>query len=102
MEEEEKELKDQVGHTKVIEEEGFKVGEKTNPREVAILEEIDTVKDLELSEVSPGKSSRSSNLSQRKLEFGQVSLLTKLRFSVLSPVEEQDKIAADHESEQEE
>ncbi|XP_048596160.1 uncharacterized protein LOC125577980 [Brassica napus] len=40
----------------------------------------------EWEDVSPGKASR----SPRELEFGQVSILTKSRFSVLTPVEEGD------------
>lgn len=38
----------------------------------------------EWAEVSPGKASR----SPKALEFGQVSILTKSRFSVLTPVDE--------------
>ncbi|KAF3594699.1 hypothetical protein DY000_02025682 [Brassica cretica] len=44
-------------------------------------------KELEWSEITPGKASRSPNTSQRELEYDQVSLITKSRFSVLSPDE---------------
>lgn len=40
--------------------------------------------------VSPGKASRSPNSRQKDLEFGQISILTKSRFSVLTPVDEGD------------
>ncbi|KAL0671235.1 hypothetical protein Bca4012_033939 [Brassica carinata] len=66
--------------------EKLEVGEKTSPRR--ILQEEERVKEVEWLDVSPGKSSRSTNLSQRKLEFGQVSLLSKSRFAVLTPEED--------------
>lgn len=46
--------------------------------------------DQEWSEISPGKASRSS--SHRELKFGQVSLLTKSRFSVLEEDDDNEKM----------
>lgn len=45
-------------------------------------------KEKKWAAVSPGKASRSPNSRQRELEFGQVSILTKSRFSVLTPADE--------------
>ncbi|KAF3553599.1 hypothetical protein F2Q69_00010655 [Brassica cretica] len=51
----------------------------------------------EWEDVSPGKASRSPNTRKKELEFGQVSILTKSRFSVLTPVD--DGELPDHENE---
>ncbi|CAN6813195.1 unnamed protein product, partial [Brassica oleracea] len=56
------------------ESEGNQKGEENQIKE-------NTVKDIEWLYVSPGKTSRSPP------RFGQVSILTKSRFEVLSPVE---------------
>ncbi|WZZ00920.1 hypothetical protein YC2023_073248 [Brassica napus] len=45
-------------------------------------------KENEWLDVSPGKSSRSPTLKTKDLKFGQVSILTNSRFSVLSSAEE--------------
>ena len=50
-------------------------------------ENTEKEKELEWSEITPGKASRSPNMSQRGLEYDQVSLITESRFSVLSPEE---------------
>ena len=55
-----------------------------------------------MARCSPGKSNRSLNLSKKRLEFGQVSLLTKSRFFVLMPVEEHEEISTGQENDQEE
>ncbi|KAF2574687.1 hypothetical protein F2Q70_00002651 [Brassica cretica] len=48
-------------------------------------QDIESEKEKEWLDVSPGKSSRPSS----PLKFGQVSILTKSRFEVLSPTEEE-------------
>lgn len=47
------------------------------------------VKENDWSDVTPGKSSRSPG--RKELEFGSVTLLTKSRFSVLTPVGEEEE-----------
>lgn len=58
--------------------------EEVTQKEITTVGEITPERNKEWSEVSPGKASR----SPRELEFGQVSILTKSRFSVLTPVDE--------------
>ena len=65
--------------TMEVHENGIATGEKTP-------EAITKGNNEEWEDVSPGKAS----CSPRELEFGQVSILTKSRFSVLAPVEEGD------------
>lgn len=77
----------------------LEMGEKTSPRRV--LQEEEMVKEVEWIDVSPGKSSRSANLSQRKLEFGQVSLLSKSRFAVLIPEEDKGSMETENEDKEE-
>lgn len=55
-------------------------------------------KDDGWADVSPGKASR----SPRELEFGQVSILTKSRFSVLTPADEGDPIDEEQQNEEDE
>ena len=64
--------------TMEVHENGIATGEKTP-------EAITKGNNEEWEDVSPGKAS----CSPRELEFGQVSILTKSRFSVLAPVEEE-------------
>ncbi|KAH0849374.1 hypothetical protein HID58_092829, partial [Brassica napus] len=68
-----------------------RVGHMENKEEEKKLEEVEEStekeKELEWSEITPGKASRSPNTSQRGLEYDQVSLITESRFSVLSPEE---------------
>ncbi|KAL0746489.1 hypothetical protein Bca101_028491 [Brassica carinata] len=65
-------------------------------------EEDESTQGKEWLNVSPGKSSRSSPKSQKGLEFGQVSILTKSRFAVLLPMEEQEVINTGNEEQIEE
>lgn len=65
--------------TMEVHENGIATGEKTP-------EAVTKGNNEEWEDVSPGKAS----CSPRELEFGQVSILTKSRFSVLAPVEEGD------------
>lgn len=65
---------------------GTKIKEGEGCVSEAVIAQV-SEKDKEWLEVSPGKSSRSSTPTQ-ELKFGQVSILTKSRFDVLSPLEE--------------
>lgn len=53
--------------------------------------EMETEKEVEWSEITPGKASRSPNTRLKELEYGQVALLTKSRYSVLSPEDEEER-----------
>ncbi|KAG2328450.1 hypothetical protein Bca52824_011178 [Brassica carinata] len=75
---------------------------KTGSKTVITQEEEDLERVKEWLTVSPGKSSRSSPTSQKGLEFGQVSILTKSRFAVLTPMEEQDELVKEAEEQIEE
>lgn len=70
-------------------------GDLSKEKEVLSEEYVESEKatphEEEWLNVSPGKTSRSSPKSQKGLEFGQVSILTKSRFEVLSPKEEQEE-----------
>lgn len=100
--EEQSEEKDQIEEGEIrevqseekVEKEGKeedRVGHMENKEEEKKLEEVEEStekeKELEWSEITPGKASRSPNTSQRGLEYDQVSLITESRFSVLSPEE---------------
>ncbi|KAF8107533.1 hypothetical protein N665_0119s0002 [Sinapis alba] len=50
------------------------------------------IADGEWMDVTPSKGSRSPNKLKKTLEFGQVSILSNSRFSVLSPTEEEGEI----------
>ncbi|KAF8047908.1 hypothetical protein N665_2771s0001 [Sinapis alba] len=54
------------------------------------------------SDVTPAKASRSPKNPKKTLEFGQVSILSNSRFSVLSPTEEEGEILDQTQFEQEE
>ncbi|KAJ4871645.1 hypothetical protein Rs2_46708 [Raphanus sativus] len=49
--------------------------------------EVETVKEAEWLEITPGKASRSPNTKQKDLEYSQ-AILTKSRFEVISPENE--------------
>lgn len=67
-----------------------------------VLQEGATVKEMEWLDVSPGKPRHSENLSQRRQEFGQVSLLTKSRFVVLTSEDDHETTGMDNEEKEEE
>ncbi|KAF3502695.1 hypothetical protein F2Q69_00042107 [Brassica cretica] len=72
-------------HVEVSEDVAIQEGDKqVSTKEIS----QDPEKEKEWLDVSPGKSSRPPT----PLKFGQVSILTKSRFEVLSPMEEQEAI----------
>ncbi|KAF3493684.1 hypothetical protein DY000_02057942 [Brassica cretica] len=75
-----------VSGEKQMEEEVIKDGSIINIDEKGCHSEEKEVREKGWLSVSPGKASRSST-DQRELKFGNVSILTKSRFSVLTPVE---------------
>lgn len=98
-------VEDKVEETKQLdggEDVTMEKGEKTSPRRVGMkcIEEIE--KEKEWLKVSPGKSCRSLNMSQRRLEFEQESLPTESRFAVLMLEEEHEVMGLDNKEQEDE